>query len=262
MTLFDPKTYLMHQKRAQKEFFNHSFLFEHVGGELISRLKDLKKTFNKPLNVSPYPLPCPGHHHSSLEQPLPFDEGSFDLILSCLQAHWVNDFPAYLKSIYDCLQREGLFLGALWGGRTLFELRESLMQAELALTGGASPRIAPMLHPADAPTLLGRGGFFMPVVDTDIITVTYPSLRSLMKDLRGMGETNKLYDRQKTFTSRTLFEKTEEIYREAFPRLNQTISATFEVIFLTGWKYETPSHQKDGREWIEVNNNLKSEFAA
>lgn len=240
MNLFDPKAYSLHQKRAQTEFSSHSFLFNHVGNELINRLQDMKKSFNTTLNLSPHPLPYPSHHHSSLEHSLPFEGESFDLILSCLQGHWVNDLPALLKNIHAFLQGEGLFVGALWGGRTLFELRESLLQAELTLTGGASPRVAPMLHPADAPSLLGQGGFFMPVVDTDTITVTYPSLMSLMKDLRGMGETNKLYDRPKTFTSRALFEKTEEIYLKAFPQPNRKITATFEVIFLTGWKYGPP----------------------
>lgn len=241
MNLFDPKAYAFHQERAQSKFHQHAFLFEHVSHELTNRLQDMKKTFHKALNLSPYPLPYPSLDHPSLEHTLPFEKASFDLVLSCLQAHWINNLPALLKNIYACLQEEGLFLGALWGGRTLFELRESLMQAELSLTGGASPRIAPMLHPADAPSLLSSAGFFMPVVDTDIITVTYPSLIHLMKDLRGMGETNKLYDRPKMFTSRTLFEKTEEIYHEVFTQPHHKISATFEVIFLTGWKHKRPS---------------------
>ena len=241
MKLFDSNAYALHQARAQKNFSNYAFLFDHVGNELTNRLQDMKKTFNKALNLSPHPLPYPSHRHSSLDHPLPFESESFDLILSCLQGHWINDLPVFLKNIYDCLEGEGLFLGALWGGQTLYELRESLIQAELALTGGVSPRVAPMLHPVDAPALLGRGGFFMPVVDTDTITVTYPSLISLMKDLRGMGETNKLYDRSKRFTARKLFEKTEEIYYETFPQPNHKISATFEVIFLTGWKQGPPS---------------------
>lgn len=240
MKLFDPKAYSLHHERVRAEFHNHDFLFNHVGNELTARLQDLKKRFHRALDLSPHPLPYPAHHHHSLEQPLPFPEKSFDLILSCLQAHWINDLPAFLKNIYHCLQDEGLFLGALWGGQTLCELRESLLQAELSLTGGCSPRIAPMLHPADAPFLLGESGFFMPVVDTDIITVTYPSLTNLMKDLRGMGETNKLHDRLQTFTSRALFETTAAIYLEKFPQPDRKISATFEVIFLTGWKYKYP----------------------
>lgn len=240
MKLFDPKAYHLHNQRAKRTFHAHAFLFDHVGNELISRLQDIKKKFNTALNLSSHPLPYPSHHHPILEENLPFPEESFDLIVSNLQGHWVNDLPGLLKSIYHCLQKEGLFLGALWGGQTLFELRESLLQSELTLLGGASPRIAPMLHPADAPLLLSGGGFFMPVVDTETITVTYPSLSSLMKDLRGMGETNKLYDRPKTFTSRGLFEKAEEIYHESFGQPDHKIPATFEVIYLTGWKYKKP----------------------
>lgn len=240
MNLFDPKAYDLHQIRARVGFSNHRFLFDHVSNELTARLQDMKKNFQKTLSLSPHSLPYPSHHHPILEHHLPFKEGSFDLILSCLQGHWINDLPGFLRNIYGCLQEEGLFLGALWGGQTLCELRESMMQAELALTGGAASRVAPVLHPKDAPALLGQAGFFMPVVDTDVITVTYPSVRSLMKDLRGMGETNKLSDRPKTFTSRTLFEKTEEIYGKIFPQTDHKISATFEVIFLTGWKYGPP----------------------
>lgn len=238
MKLFDPIAYHLHHKRAKRTFHVYDFLFKHVGDELVSRLQDLKKSFNAPLNLSPHPLPYPSYHHSLLEENLAFNNDSFDLIFSCLQGHWVNNLPGLLKSIHRCLQPDGLLLGALWGGQTLFELRESLLQAELELTGGAAPRVAPMLHPSDAPSLLGRAGFFMPVTDRETISVTYPSLIHLMKDLRGMGETNILYDRPKTFTSRTLFKKAEEIYNTSFGFPNNTIPATFEVIYLTGWKYQ------------------------
>lgn len=237
MKLFDPKAYHLHHIRAKKTFQNHNFLYQHVGNELLSRLQDFKSRFQKPLNFSPYPLPFSGTYHEKLGDYLSFAEGEFDLILSCLYMHWVNDLHCLLKSIHHRLQPDGLFLGALWGGRTLYELRESLLQAELKLTGGASPRIAPLLHPADGTIILGKTGFFMPVVDTEVITVTYPSLLSLMKELRGMGETNKLIDRPKTFTPRALFDAAEEIYRKTFGKGDDTLPATFEVIYLTGWKH-------------------------
>lgn len=247
MALFNSHIYSLHHKRALKSFHDHAFLFDHVGAELMGRVEDVKKNFAKVLDLSPHSLGC--HPHFSTCHPRPLmchprlrgddnwvSEGaSFDLILSCLHAHWVNDLPGFLVNIRHCLQPGGLFLGALWGGNTLFELRESLLQAELSLKGGASPRIAPMLQPTDAPLLMGRAGFKDPVVDTEILTVTYDSLWSLMKDLRGMGETNKLQDRVKTFTSRSLFEKAEEIYQNSFALSNAKLSATFEVIYLTGW---------------------------
>lgn len=48
---------------------------------------------------------------------------SQEAILSCLSLHWVNDLPGVLVQIKEALQPDGLFLGAMFGGETLFELR-------------------------------------------------------------------------------------------------------------------------------------------
>jgi NADH dehydrogenase [ubiquinone] 1 alpha subcomplex assembly factor 5 len=182
-------------------------------------------------------IPGPFSRRYSLpSNTLPFPDHSFDLVLSCLLAHWVDNIPQFLKDIHRCLRPGGLFLGAVWGGNTLHELRESLLAAELKLKGGASPRVAPMLQPQDTPLLLGQAGFSMPVVDMETLSIEYPSLLTLMKDLRGMGEANKIQDRIKTFSGRSLFEKAEEIYRASFSNQGTKIIATFEPIYLTGWK--------------------------
>lgn len=236
MTLFDLKAYDLHQARTQRDFKKYSFLYDHVGKELTSRTQDIKKKFNKALNLSPHPLTYPCFHHPFRERNSTLHKESYDLIFSCLQGHWVNDLQTYLKNIHEYLQPQGLFLGALWGGKTLWELRESLLQAELSVSGGVSPRIAPMLHPSDAPLLLGRVGFSSPVVDKETIIVTYSSLTNLMKDLRGMGEANKLHDRLKTFTPRSLFERAEDHYRRFFGLSGHKIQATFEIVYFTGWK--------------------------
>lgn len=262
MTLFSLKTYALHHQRVQKTFHNHGFLFSHVARELVERAQEMQRDFEQVLDLSPYSVEqyssvalsqrsrvaemqknkgewkdgstAPLLHRSTDEELL-FPDNAFDLILSCFQAHWVNDLPQYLKSVRRCLHPRGLFLGAFLGGNTLEELRESLLQAELSLKGGASPRIAPMVQSKDAPLLLTQAGFKNPVVDTEVIRVSYSSLVSLMKDLRGMGEANKLEDRIKTFTSRQLFEKAEEIYRASYGCENDKILATFEVVYLTGW---------------------------
>jgi NADH dehydrogenase [ubiquinone] 1 alpha subcomplex assembly factor 5 len=239
MTLFSPQTYSLHHKRAQKTFHEHAFLFDHVRGELLGRLQAVRRRFERVLDVSPYAVWAAHHcqpleHYSGFPETLSLPDASFDLIVSCLAAHWVNDMPSFLSSIHRCLQPEGLFLGALWGGNTLHEVRESLLQAEVMLSGGASPRVAPMLQPSDAPLLLAHAGFSMVVVDTETITVTYPSLLAVMKDLRGMGEANKIRERVKGFSSRKLFTEAEEIYRDSFGHSDGKLPATFDVIYLTG----------------------------
>ena len=235
MNLFDNKAYHLHHKRAKKTFNAHNFLYAHVEQELAGRLQDFKKKFQTSLGLSGYPLSMTQQNTSLFEASFALKEDSFDLIISCLQAHWVHNLPGFLKLIQSSLKNEGLFLGALFGGDTLCELRNTLLQAELDLKGGATARISPMVHPADAPALLSQARFFMPVVDTETITVTYPSLTHLMKDLRGMGETNKLIDRPKGMASRQLFKKAEELYIQKHG-VNGLLPATFEVIYLTGWR--------------------------
>jgi SAM-dependent methyltransferase len=235
MNLFDSKAYHLHHQRAKKTFHAHNFLYAYVEKELAARLQDFRKKFQTSLGLSAYPLNITQENASLFEAPFVLPEDSFDLIISCLQAHWVNNLPTLLKKIRSALKNEGLFLGALFGGNTLIELRESLLQAELELKGGAAARISPMLHPADAPGLLSQSSFFIPVVDMETITVTYPSLIHLMKDLRGMGETNKLFERPKGMASCHLFKKAEDFYVKKYST-NGLLPATFEVIYLTGWR--------------------------
>ncbi len=235
MKLFDQQAYKIHQKRALGSFHKHDFLFQHVGYDLTSRLQDIKRNFKNSLNLSPHPLNSLNLTNTSLENFQDFPADSFDLIFSCLLGHSLENLPEFLRQVHRCLQPDGLFLAAILGGNTLVELRDSLLQAELSMKGGASPRVSPMVHPKDATQLLSRAGFILPVVDTETITVTYPTLFSLMRDLRGMGETNILNDRVKSFTPRGLFEKAEEIYRKEYGFNGEKLPATFEVIYLTGW---------------------------
>lgn len=69
---------------------------------------------------------------------------SQDAIVSCLSLHWVNDLPGVLVQIKEALRPDGVFLGALFGGDTLFELRTSLQLAEVEREGGISPHVSPM----------------------------------------------------------------------------------------------------------------------
>lgn len=62
--------------------------------------------------------------HADEEQLLEvIPRNSQEAILSCMSLHWVNDLPGILVQIREALQPDGVFLGALLGGDTLFELR-------------------------------------------------------------------------------------------------------------------------------------------
>jgi len=75
----------------------------------------------------------------------------------------------------------------------------------------------------------------MPVADAETITVTYPDALALMRELRGMGESNALAARRRGFTRRATLARAAALYAERFGDTEGRVPATFEVLFLTGW---------------------------
>jgi SAM-dependent methyltransferase len=185
------------------------------------------------------------------EEALPFGAETLDLVLANLSLHWVNDLPGTLAQVRYALKPDGLFLGALFGAGTLAELQASLLEAEIAVSGGASGRVSPFPDLRDAAGLLQRAGFALPVADIEDLTVTYADMRSLLADLRAMGETNLLRRRLKRPTRRAVIEQAEAIYRRKFPAEGGRIAATFRLIFLTGWapheSQQQPARRGSGR---------------
>ena len=143
-------------------------------GEIVSA--DLSPAFAKP------PLGVVAD-----EEALPFADASFDLVVSALSLHWVNDLPGALIQIRRVLKPDGLFIGVALGGRTLTELRQSLLAAEEEIRGGAANRVSPFMDVIDGAGLLQRTGFAMPVADNDARTVRYGIPLKLLADLAGHG---------------------------------------------------------------------------
>jgi SAM-dependent methyltransferase len=177
------------------------------------------------------------------EERLPFADERLDLVVSLLALHWVNDTPGALIQIRRALKPDGLFLGAILGGATLTELRQSLTWAEAELTDGAGPRVSPFADAFDGAALLQRTGFALPVADLDTVVVRYAHPLKLIADLRAMGETNALVDRARRPLSRRVLTRACEIYAERFSDPDGRVRATFDIITLTGWAPH-PDQQK------------------
>ena len=169
------------------------------------------------------------------EERLPFAPASLDLAVSLLSLHWTNDLVGALVQIRRALKPDGLFIGALYGGATLTELRQSLLAAEAELSDGAAPRVSPFANAQDGAGLLQRSGFALPVSDVDRLTVRYDHPLKLMADLRAMGEANALTDRSRRPLTRRVLARACEIYLERFAEPDGRAPATFEIITLTGW---------------------------
>ena len=165
---------------------------------------------------------------------LEVEAGSADLVVSLMTLHWANDLPGALSQIRRALKPDGLFLGTLLGAGTLKELRGVLTETELAERGGAQARVSPFADGFDGAGLLQRAGFALPVADVDRLTVRYSDLFALIRDLRGMGETNVLAGTVRPLT-RTIVARAAALYAERHGDADGRIPATFEIVNLAGW---------------------------
>jgi len=169
------------------------------------------------------------------EERLPFAEASLDLLVSTLALHWTNDLVGALIQIRQALKPDGLFIGAVMGGSSLTELRQSLLAAEAELSDGAGLRVSPFADALDAAGLLQRAGFALPVADADRVVVRYAHPLRLIADLKAMGETNVLTERSRKPLSRAVLARACEIYAERFSDPDGRVRATFDLVIMTGW---------------------------
>lgn len=228
------------RNRARARLAEADFVSLAALDEVEYRLNLVNRTFKKPLLAGWQA----GLWNKALSQfdriedaeTLEFDEKQYDLIVHGLSLHWSNDLVGQLIQCRNALMPDGLFLGCMLGGETLHELRSSLAEAEIALYGGLSPRVAMMAEIRDAGQLLQRAGFALPVVDKIDIKASYRDIFHLMHDLRRMGETNALNLRKRSLDAKGLFKRADEIYKSNFAEQDGRIMATFEILFLTGWK--------------------------
>ena len=177
------------------------------------------------------------------EETLPLRAEAFDLAVSALSLHHVNDLPGALLQIRRILKPDGLFLGCLFGGRSLTELRAALAAAEAEIDNGVSPRVIPFADVRDMGGLLQRAGFALPVADSESLSVRYANMFALLADLRAMGATNVLAARRRRFSPRRLMLRAADIYAERFADPDGRVRATFEMIFISGWAPH-PSQQQ------------------
>lgn len=223
------------QRAYRRDLAAYGFLHEWAEQNLQDRLQDIKRSFQNGLTCTPSGASCNGTPLDIDEEFWPFERASLDLISSNLVLHSVNDLPGTLLQIKQSLKPDGLFIASMFGGETLRELRESLTTAELNIKGGVSPRVFPFADKQQMGALLQRAGFALPVVDSEILTVTYDNMFKLMHDLRYMGENNIIQAREKTNPGKAFFMDAARHYHEHFSDPDGRIRASFEIIFLIGW---------------------------
>ena len=170
---------------------------------------------------------------------LPIHDGSADLIYSNLTLQWCNDIDRTLQEFRRVAKAGGLLMFTTFGPDTLKELRASWASTDNNIHVNA------FLDMHDLGDTLIKAGFANPVMDMEMITMTYQDVRLIMQDLKLIGAQNKTWGRSRGLTGKTRFKRFMEAY-EAYRTPDGLYPASYEVVYGHAWVAESPSLFQSG----------------
>jgi len=243
--LTDRASLARNRKRAARDPV--LFLHDIASDEIKDRLSLVNRRFTKPAIVTGFSDywkdVVPDAVIVDDTETIDLQEGAHDLIVHAMGLHWASDPVGQLIQCRRALKPDGLFLAVMFGGQTLHELRSALAEGESRITGGLSPRVAPMGDIRDLGALLQRAGLALPVADSLPLNTSYQTPFHLMRELRAMGEGNALAGRLRHPTKRAVFDVATQVYNDNFGGEDGRINATFELVFLAGWAPDASQQQ-------------------
>lgn len=176
-----------------------------------------------------------------LATPLP--AGCVDLVWSNLALHYAGDPQPVLRDMRRVLKVGGLLMFSCYGPDTLKELKSAFAVRD------AVPHVHEFIDMHDLGDMLSVCGFDAPVMDMEVITLTYADVDALLADLRRSGQTNALAGRRRGLTGKGVFDHMRAAY-EAL-RTEGRLRASFEVVYGHAWKPEQRV-MDDGRAIVRL----------
>ena len=171
---------------------------------------------------------------------LPLADASVDLLVSNLALQWCPDLDAAFGEFRRVLRPEGLLMFTTFGPDTLKELRAAWSQLD------QRSHVNAFIDMHDIGDALMRAGLSEPVMDVEIMTVTYPGVMPLMKDLKTIGAHNVNAGRPRGMTGRRQLRQLEEAYEPW--RCEGVLPATYEVVYGHAWAPTAGAGRGKGEE--------------
>ncbi len=170
---------------------------------------------------------------------LPLKSQSTAIVWSNLLLHWLDDPLPALAEAHRVLETGGLIMFSTLGPDSLKELRSAFAD------GYAHTQRFIDMH--DFGDMLVGCGFADPVMDMEVLTLTYDSLDEMLGELRAAGSGCAMKARRHGLTGHQSWARARAAYERL--RRDGKLPATFEVVYGHAWK-AAPKQAADGRAII------------
>jgi len=178
--------------------------------------RSLKQRWNKQFN----------YINAEVEN-IPLADASVDLVISGLTLQWCQDLPKVFKEFRRILAPDGLLLFSTFGPDTLKELRQSWAKVdELAHVNAFTD-----MH--DVGDALMQSGFADPVMDMEMLTMTYEDVKTVMCDLKQIGAHNVMHGRPHTMTGKNKLKNMMHAYEQF--RDDGLLPVSYEIVYGHAW---------------------------
>jgi len=174
---------------------------------------------------------------------LPLAGSTTQLVWSNLALQWINEPQHAFAEMHRVLAPGGLLLFSTFGPDTLKELRTAFADTD------RHTHVNRFIDMHDIGDRLVACGYSDPVMDMEVVTLTYANVRGLMRDLKAIGAHNLTQGRPGALAGRSFMSRVTQNY-EVFRR-EGTLPATFEVVYGHAWK-PAPRVSPTGHPVIEI----------
>jgi len=172
---------------------------------------------------------------------LPLANASVDMVFSSLSLQWCDRPELAFSEIRRVLKPDGVLLFSTFGPDTLKELRSSWAAVD------GSHHVHAFMDMHDVGDIIVQAGLQEPVMEREVLTLTYDSARDVMKDLKYIGASNALQTRSRGLVGRHRFKQVEQAYEQW--RVDGRLPASYEVVYGTAWSGQS---SRDGMATISI----------
>lgn len=175
------------------------------------------------------------HYVNAEVENLPFADASVELVISGLTLQWCQDLPKVFKEFRRVLAPDGLLLFSSFGPDTLKELRQSWAQVDDV------PHVNAFADMHDVGDALMQSGFADPVMDMEMLTVTYNDVKTVMRDLKQIGAHNVMQGRSHNITGKNKLKNMMQAYEQF--RVDGLVPVSHEIVYGHAWVPEAKENE-------------------